>query len=68
MGENLPTVGELVAYYIDSERSVFAEVVHVWFWDLVDIRLPSGELIREVRRVLDWGNGAPLQGRFRRTV
>lgn len=56
MGENMPEVGERVVYHVAEGSSVFAHVVRVEFWDLVDLQLEDGTLVAKVRRVvvLDW--------------
>lgn len=71
MGWNTPEVGEVVVYYVDAERTVFATVTAAIFWDLVDLELEDGTVMRNVRRVLEIIDGGAVRvemvtGRFRR--
>lgn len=72
MGENLPEIGERVTWHTDEGEIVFATVVRVYFWDLVDLELAQGVVIRGVRRVIDTtgipdvGDLVSVIGRFQR--
>jgi hypothetical protein len=67
MGSNLPEVGERVAYFTNS-GTVPATVIVVHFWDLVDLELDDGTIVRCVRRILAMGLGESDAGRFERFV
>ena len=48
-GANRPERGEIVVYHQTAETSVFARIVDVTFWDLVDLEV-DGVVIAGVRR------------------
>lgn len=64
----MPEVGEIVAYHTPEGETVFAHVVDVIFWDLVDLKLGDGTILRNVRRtVITFGGSIVAQrGRFDR--
>jgi hypothetical protein len=65
LGDNLPAVGEQVAYF--TERgTVRAVVIAVTFWDLVDLELEDGTILLGVRRILAMGMSESDVGRFER--
>lgn len=68
MGDNLPEVGELVAYHTPDGGTVMAQVVVVTFWDLVDLKLGDGTVVRNVRRSILTPHGTIVveRGRFDR--
>lgn len=68
MGDNLPTVGELVAYTTLDGRVIMAKVLAVTFWDLVDLELGDGTVLRDVRRkvITHGGTAVADLGRFDR--
>lgn len=71
MGDNLPEVGELVAYYASEEDApTMAKIVAVVFWDLVDLELAHGVRLIGVRRVVELHGGEVIAraGRFARLV
>lgn len=72
MGENSPEVGERVAWIGYDGDVTTATVIAVVFWDLVDLMLEGGTIIRGVRRITEvrHPDGAigelPAVGRFAR--
>lgn len=56
-------VGEVVTYYVTDEITCLAVVVNVIFWDLADLELATGEIIRARRVVVEDEDGA-RRGRF----
>lgn len=67
MGENLPEVGETVHYFTERGTEL-AIVLAVTFWDLVDLELADGTILRGVRRILAMNIGESDVGRFERFV
>jgi hypothetical protein len=65
-----PDVGEYVIFFVSETDSVPAEVIDVTFWDHIAVRLPNGQIKRDVRRVvtIDDMHIAPITGRFIRVV
>lgn len=73
MGDNLPSVGERVVYNRTETDSVFATVIRVTYWDLVDLELECGVRLSDVRRVVTFvDEGIVIRecvvGRFERLV
>lgn len=68
MGDNLPEVGEIVAYHAPEGGTVMAVVVVVTFWDLVDLKLADGTVVHNVRRSILTPHGTVVveRGRFDR--
>lgn len=65
MGEHMPRVGERVAYYTTT-GVVFGKVIAVRYWDVVDLELDAGAVLREVRRAFTFGDLDVRVGRFER--
>lgn len=61
-----PIIDEIVDYYLTETDTVDAVVVRVIFWDHVDLRLPDGRIVKDVRAALDWDvDGWTNVGRFK---
>lgn len=67
MERGRPNVGEVVDYYLAEDLTCSAVVLCVYFYDLVDLQLEDGQVVKGVRRAWIWQlEGWSNVGRFLR--